>query len=120
MQIKLDENIPAELSMLLSAQGHDVDTVADESLTGSADATIWAATCAAERFFVTQDLDFSDLRRFIPGSHPGLLLLRLHHPSRRRLITVLRQLFASEDVPSWSGCVVVATDSKLRIRRPPG
>jgi hypothetical protein len=31
----------------------------------------------AGRFLVTQDLDFSDVRRFEPGSHHGLLLVRL-------------------------------------------
>ena len=60
-----------------------------------------------------------DLRRFAPGSHPGLLLVRLHHPSRRRLLGYLNALFVSEDVSAWSGCFVVATDHKLRIRRPP-
>jgi hypothetical protein len=34
MKIKLDENITTELIPILSAQGHDVDTVVMEGLTG--------------------------------------------------------------------------------------
>ena len=119
MRLKLDENLPRELASVLSGLGHEVDTVAEEGLGGAVDAAIWKAACAGDRFFVTQDLDFSDLRRFEPGTHPGLLLVRLHHPSRRRLLDFVHQLFVSEPVSAWSGCFVVATDHKLRIRRPP-
>jgi hypothetical protein len=29
------------------------------------------------RVFITQDLDFSDARKYVPGTHHGLLLVRL-------------------------------------------
>ena len=119
MRLKLDENLPQELAAVLSCLGHEVDTVAEEGLTAALDTVVWDAARSGGRFFITQDLDFSDLRRFAPGSHPGLLLVRLHHPSRRRLLGYLNALFVSEDVSAWSGCFVVATDHKLRIRRPP-
>ena len=118
MRLKLDENLPQELAAVLSCLGHEVDTVAAEGLKGALDAVVWDAASSEGRFFITQDLDFSDLRRFAPGSHPGLLLVRLHHPSRRRPLGYLNALFVSEDVSAWSGCFVVATDHKLRIRRP--
>jgi predicted nuclease of predicted toxin-antitoxin system len=94
-----------------------VDTVADENLTGAADADVWAATQRDERFLITQDLDFSDTRVFAPGSHHGILLVRLAAPGRRRLESYLRSLFATEDLRQWAGCLVVATDNKLRVRR---
>jgi Domain of unknown function (DUF5615) len=37
MQIKLDENLPAELVDDLTALGHDVDSVESEGLAGSFD-----------------------------------------------------------------------------------
>lgn len=37
MNIKLDENLPAELVGILAVTGHDVDTVPDEGLAGRPD-----------------------------------------------------------------------------------
>ncbi len=38
-----------------------------------------------ERFLITQDLDFSDMRRYGPGTHAGLLLVRIGQPGRQVL-----------------------------------
>lgn len=119
MRIKLDENLPATLASILAAAGHDVDTAPSEGLAGRPDTEIWRAAQEASRFLVTQDLDFSDLREYRPGSHHGLLVVRVAEPSRQRLIERVRHLFATEAVDNWKRCVVVATDRKIRIRRPP-
>ncbi len=118
MLIKLDENLPVSLVDALGPLGHDVDTVPREGLAGFRDPDVWAAAQAAARFLVTQDLDFSDVRRFAPGSHHGLLLVRLANPSRRALKAYVEGLFRAEDVERWAGCLVVATDAKIRVRRP--
>jgi predicted nuclease of predicted toxin-antitoxin system len=57
------------------------------------DEEIWAAAQKESRFLITQDLDFSDERKFSPGSHCGLLLLRL-------------------------GCFVVVTAREIRVAKP--
>jgi predicted nuclease of predicted toxin-antitoxin system len=67
MKIKLDENLPLRLAALLKDLGHDVHTPHDERLIGHADAEIWDAAQKESRFLITQDLDFSDLRRFAPA-----------------------------------------------------
>lgn len=118
MNIKLDENLPATLVGILAAAGHNVDTVPEEGLTGRPDSEVWQATQAAARFFITQDLDFSDIRRYRPGTHYGLLLVRLAEPSRRQIIERVQHLFATESVDTWEHCFVVVTDRKIRIRRP--
>jgi predicted nuclease of predicted toxin-antitoxin system len=117
MKIKLDENLPFQLAAKLSALGHDVHTILEEELTGSSDARIWAAAQGENRFLITQDLDFADIRQFVPQTHCGMLLVRLHSPTRMNLINRIQELFRSENVESWSGCFVVATELKVRIRR---
>jgi predicted nuclease of predicted toxin-antitoxin system len=69
MKIKLDENLPFRLATALKELGHDVHTTHEERLAGHPDQEIWDATQKESRFLITQDLDFSDLRRFVPGSH---------------------------------------------------
>ena len=118
MNVKLDENLPERLVPVLSALGHDVDTVRSERLKGRNDADIWSAVQAAQRFFVTQDLDFSDVRRYTPGTHAGLLLVRLAKPGRDALLERVSLLFATEPVVEWRGCLVVITEQKVRVKRP--
>jgi len=119
MRVKLDENLPATLAEVLRRVGHDVDTVVDEGLGGATDADVWSAAQREGRFLVTQDLDFSDVRKFAPGTHCGILLLRLATPGRRALENHVERLFSTQDVESWAGTFVVATDTKVRIRRRP-
>ncbi|MBN9688853.1 MAG: DUF5615 family PIN-like protein [Verrucomicrobia bacterium] len=76
MKVKLDENLPESLVSALSVLGHDVDTVRFEGLAGLSDPKIWRACQCDERFLITQDLDFSDVRQFKPGTHHGLMLVR--------------------------------------------
>lgn len=118
MKIKLDENLPARLIEGLIKFGHDVDSVPQEALAGQPDAKVWDASQAAERFLITQDLDFSDVRRFAPGTHKGILLVRLSNPSRQRLIERIIGIFSTEAVETWEACFVVVTDLKIRIQRP--
>jgi predicted nuclease of predicted toxin-antitoxin system len=118
VKIKLDENLPERLVLELAALGHDVDTVRAEHLTGRRDNEIWQAAQSVDRFLITQDLDFSDVRRYAPGTHGGLLLVRLAQPSRDALVARVVLLFATESVDQWIGCLVVATDHKVRVKRP--
>jgi predicted nuclease of predicted toxin-antitoxin system len=117
MKFKLDENMPVALCQVLRWRGHDVDSVMDENLSGHPDNEIWIAAQKAERFFITQDLDFADIRKFAPGTHRGLLLIRLNHPSRRALLQRVYSLFVEEPVETWTGCLVIATETKVRVRR---
>lgn len=116
MKIKLDENLPARLMHVLQRHGHDVDTVPEEQLSGRPDAEIWQAAGAEGRFLITQDLDFSDIRQFTPGTHPGLLLVRLREPGAQALLEAISAVAA--EIADWGGCFVVLTENKIRIKRP--
>lgn len=118
MRIKLDENLPVQIAISLTLLGHETHTVIEEDLGGSKDEQIWRVVQKEKRFLITQDLDFSDTRRFAPGTHHGILLIRLHSPSRLNLISRLEEIFQNEDVSGWTSCFVVATERKVRIRRP--
>ncbi len=118
MKVKIDENIPAKVARVLNQLGHETDTVHQEGLAGQNDERIWEAAQEAKRFLITQDLDFSDIRRFVPGTHYGLLLVRLRSPGRLALMERIRTLFQTEQVENWQGCFIVVTEHKLRVRRP--
>jgi predicted nuclease of predicted toxin-antitoxin system len=117
MRIKLDENLPVRLAAVLENLDHDVDTIADEDLSGKSDREVWEAAQQETRLLITQDLDFSDVRRFAPGTHCGILLVRLHSPDRQSLIMRVAEVFQQEDVSDWRGCFVVVTERKTRVIR---
>jgi predicted nuclease of predicted toxin-antitoxin system len=112
MKVKLDENLPLQIAVELRARLHDVQTVWEEGLSGHADLDIWEGAQREGRVLITQDLDFSDARKFVPGTHHGIVLIRLRSPSRRNLIARATELFDQEDVSGWAG------ERKVRVRRP--
>jgi hypothetical protein len=118
MKLKLDENLPESLLATLSAAGHDVDNVRIENLIGEPDHNVWKSAQDCGRFLITQDLDFSDIRRFAPGSHYGLMLVRLRVPGRLALAARIGAVFCLEEVHSWARCFILLTDHKLRVTRP--
>jgi len=77
VRLKIDENLPERLVPLLTKMGQDVDTVVREGLRGTKDEDLWPAIQKTERFLVTKDLRFSDERRYPPGTHQGIMVLRL-------------------------------------------
>ena len=118
MKIKLDENLPHRLATLLQNFGHEIHTLHEERLSGHSDKEVWEAAQKESRFLITQDLDFSDSRRFAPGSHHGILPLRLRSPNRRALTERIMEIFEKENVSDWNACFVVATERKIRLLRP--
>lgn len=119
MKVKLDENLPEALLAELTALGHDTDNVRQEGFAGRDDPHVWTAAQDAGRFFITQDLDFSDVRKFQPGTHHGLLLVRLPEAGRRRLTQRVAEVFRVEQVESWTRCFAALSGHKLRVIRPP-
>jgi predicted nuclease of predicted toxin-antitoxin system len=118
MKIKLDENQPSRPASRLGDLGHDIQTVGEEGIAGRVDPVVWEAAQRETRFLITQDMDFSNAQSFVPGSHYGILLIRLRTPSRRALIQRVEDLFREEDVAQWARCFVVATERKVRVRWP--
>ncbi|HEX2837551.1 MAG TPA: DUF5615 family PIN-like protein [Phycisphaerales bacterium] len=119
MRFKLDENIPRSPAADLRSLGHDADTTGDELLNGKDDETVWHAAQSEKRMLITCDLDFADIRRFRPGTHAGILLLRLGDEAEINLIRkTVADVVSSLTHTDLSGSFIVAGLSKLRIVRP--
>jgi predicted nuclease of predicted toxin-antitoxin system len=118
VKIKIDENLARAHRRILEAAGHDVADVHDERLTGASDHVLWSHVCGEGRFLVTLDTDFSDIRQFLPGSHPGILLMRTTHPSVSAVSMILRRVLEERDLASVAGCLIVADEMRTRLRGP--
>ena len=118
MKLKLDENLSRHLKPRLVDLGYDVATTADEQLLSQPDTVVAAAARAEGRMLLTLDIEFADLRKYRPGTHPGIILFR---PSSVGPLTVNRlveDFVRTTDLRALSGCVVVVESTRVRIRRP--
>jgi len=118
-RIKVDEDLPGEIAGLLSAQGYDTATVAGEGISGAPDGVLWSRVQAENRWMITADKGFADLRRHPPGTHAGVVLVRLPEESRRAYVEVVGVALAQLHLDELVGAVVVVTPRGVRIRRPP-
>lgn len=117
--IKLDENLGEIHAEHLRRAGYAVDRVYDEGLSGATDEQVWQRACSEGRLFITLDLDFSDVRRFPPGTHPGILLLRVRTRGRQAVLDVLSRVVIECKLDTLVGCLAVADENQTRVRRPP-
>ncbi len=116
MRIKVDEDLPLAVARLLRDAGYDAETVREEGLGGCKDPDLWEVVQAEERFLVTADKGFGDIRAFPPGTHAGVLLLRPDEDGIQPLIELMKQVMASYDLALLAGLLVVATPRGVRIR----
>jgi predicted nuclease of predicted toxin-antitoxin system len=116
VKVKIDENLARAHRRILEEAGHEVADVHDEHLAGAADDVLWSHVCAEDRFFVTLDADFSDVRLFTPGSHPGVLLVRTTHASVSVVSMILRRVLDERDLASLATCLAVADEVRTRVR----
>jgi predicted nuclease of predicted toxin-antitoxin system len=118
VNLKLDENLPHELATALRGEGHDVHTVADEQLAGESDPVIVAAATDEDRLLLTLDRGIGDLRRYPPGSHAGVLVLRPVAQDPDSILALIQRLVRTHLLDELRSCVVVVEPRKVRIRRP--
>lgn len=120
MKVKLDENLPRSLIDVLRSAGHVADGVTDEGLGGADDQTVFASAQETGRLLLTLDRGFADIRRYEPGTHVGIVVLRLPDQSAPAVIGAVRRLMARHDLQDLSGTIAIVEPVRLRIRRASG
>ena len=119
MKLLLDENIPVPTAQGLRDVGYDTVHALEAGLAGATDEEVLKYSTETGRYLVTLDKELGDLRLYPPGSHSGIIRLRLRLALSQR---VLRTLFALlpelEKVAIEPGCLIVADEKRYRIRHP--
>jgi len=118
MKLKIDENLSRHLKGLLSCLGHDVVSAADEGLLSRPDTVIAAAARSEGRLLLTLDVEFGNLTKYPPGSHPGIILFRPRTLGPIADNEFIEGFFLYTPVDSLAGCVVVVDPWRTRVRWP--
>jgi predicted nuclease of predicted toxin-antitoxin system len=112
----VDESLPRSVTTVLVAAGHDAVDARDSGLRGASDATVHTRAVTEARIVVSGDTDFANALRFPPGSHPGIIVLRIPNewtPSERarRLAIVL-----DDDLLAvLAGAIVIVEPARVRV-----
>jgi len=118
MKIKLDENISRHLKIVVNQKGHEAITVEDEGLLGRTDVEVGAVAKSEGRMLFTLDVEFSNLRKFPPGSHPGIVLFRPQSMGPLSVNRFVTQFLERTDLTSLYGCIAIVDPTRIRIRSP--
>ncbi|BBJ27757.1 DUF5615 family PIN-like protein [Athalassotoga saccharophila] len=116
LKFKFDENIPIKGIELFKNAGIDTLSVFDENLQGCSDEVISKICNKEKRILVTLDLDFSDIRQYQPGTHPGIIILRMNKQTIDRIILVLKKLLKVIEKEDPSQKIWIVDTKKIRSR----
>jgi predicted nuclease of predicted toxin-antitoxin system len=118
-RFKVDEDLPRQIAELLNAHGHDALTVLEQGWKGASDDVLWRRIQAEARWLITADKGFAELRRYPPGSHAGVILLRSAEENRRDYSNLAAMALERHIFDEIAGAVAVVTRRGVRIRCAP-
>ncbi len=116
MKFKIDENLPVELRGLLRAHGHDAATVLDQSHGGRPDQFIFEVCKREDRAIMTLDTDFGDIRSYPPGSHAGIVLVRVACQDKAGVLRAVEGALPLLRTEPLAGRLWVVEETTVRIR----
>ena len=117
VQVKVDEDLPAEISDLVNAAGHASMTVFAQGFSGMPDSELWAKVQQERRMLLTADKGFANARDYPPNSHAGVVLFRLPRESRAGYIRLTEFLLSEVNLDEVAGAIVIVSPDAIRILR---
>jgi len=111
----VDESLPRAVTAALRSAGHDTADARDIGLRGQTDLVVQRTAASEVRILVTGDVDFANPLRFPPGSHPGIVVLRVPtdlSPSLRAAQLLDGIARAGDNLP---GKLVIVEAARVRI-----
>ena len=118
MKLKLDENLSRNLKPILMNLGHDVVTAADENLLSKPDTEVAREASREGRMLLTLDVEFADLRKYTPGTHPGIILFRPSSMGPSSVNSFITDFVQSADLKQLVSCVAIVEPKRVRVRFP--
>lgn len=96
----------------------DVQTAFEEDLLHCDDEKIARVARSESRLIFTLDLDFSDVRKYEPGTHPGIILFRPPRMGPEFVERYVTKFVEENDVSNFEECLAVVDPDRIRVREP--
>ena len=118
MKFKLDENLGDIGRDLLESEGYDVMTLAQQSMSGFNDPSIYVVCHDEGRVLLTLDHDFGHALRFPPYETAGIAVLECRGPQSPRAIKArIAELIVVLRSNSIDGQLWIVEPGRVRIRQ---
>ncbi|GAB4546595.1 MAG: hypothetical protein Fur002_21830 [Anaerolineales bacterium] len=117
LKVVVDEGLPRQAVRMLRERGYDAASVVELGWGGWKDPLLWIAIQKEERYLVTADKGFGDIRAYPPGKHFGVLLLRPDEDGIRPVIELLEKVLDAYKLDDLVSATTVATPRGIRMRR---
>jgi predicted nuclease of predicted toxin-antitoxin system len=114
----VDENLPLSAASILREQGHRARHVRHIGMRGARDEALFSEAQERSWIIVTRDLGFGNLLDYPPGTHAGIVILRLPSTFTAKQINgVLESFVSSVEPDTLRGTLTVVEPDRYRIRR---
>jgi predicted nuclease of predicted toxin-antitoxin system len=119
IRLLADENIPPAVVEFFRERGFDVKDVNEGGFAGASDDEIMLLACREERVLLTFDKHFANILTYPPGSHYGIIRIRIHPPLIEDIIHAFDQLMKGFDLNTINGSLIVLEREGFRLRGMP-
>ena len=118
MRFLVDANLPRATVALLAKLGHQVEFARDVGLAAAPDSIIAARARATGAALLTRDLDFANIRQYLPADYPGIVVVRLPDVATARVIVDAIERFVREPVflAALGGRLAIVEMDRVRFR----
>ena len=117
MKLLADENISSRTVAFLRDLGFDTVHVREIGLRGKPDQEVMDYAVKEGRLLLTIDSDFADIRKYSPGTHGGIIRMRLKVYSSNAVNACLELLLKALVEKDVKGNLVITDGEKYRVRR---
>ncbi len=118
MKFFLDENLSYSTVEVFKKLGFSVEHVRDVKLQGATDKEIASYAKSIKAILVTKDVEFGSIVLYPPGSHFGVIILRLPHQSTSEDINAaLGKFLKTIDCSSLVNSITVIEKGRYRKRK---
>jgi len=117
MKSLLDHCVTGKTRVLLEKAGFATIALKELGKASAPDSEVLAIAKSREAILLTCDLEFGNVLIYPPGSHSGIILLRISQATENQVHSLLLKALAEIDPSLLSRSLVVIDKNKYRVRR---
>ena len=117
MRLFVDECVYAVTTQTLRSWGYDVVTAQEAGLDNHPDEDLLGFAVSEERILVSIDMDFSNVRHYVPTESRGIIILKIRPSVIQQVHDVLKRFLESRKEEEIRHTLVIIDRNKVRVRR---
>ena len=116
MNIVVDENVSADVGVMLRSRGHQVVAISDMAHRGLIDRDIWDLTLKESAILITRDYHFTNPIMFNLSETAGVIYLRRGNLTSQMEVRIVERFLSTHRPEEFRGRLVSLSPNSTRIR----